>query len=175
MRMFKNLYSGAGLSTAMASSALLGLLATSSVHATGMTVSPTRPVANINATTTVDVKFAGLVLAINREYAGCASNICTLLYVPVKLYEGNQLLTPNFSGPVTCYAGTALVVIGGMNYTACNNAVLKVTIPAKSKVGGYTYTVTHDADIYANSTAASFVVSVGSGASISTVLPLLLE
>jgi hypothetical protein len=175
MRIFKNFNSETVRSTVKVLSALLGLVAANSVYARDMIVVPTNPVAKLNAATTVEVRFDGKVLGMSRNYVVCAPKNCTMLTKEVKLYDGSQLLTPTFNGPLTCGPDGSTIIISGVQYVGCANAVLKVTIPAKSKVGNYTYTVTHDDDTYGNSTTVTFVVSVRAGATSSTILPLLLD
>lgn len=174
MRIFEMFSIKAGRSAIMALSVLLGVVAAGSACAASMTVSPSSPVAKPNATATVDVKFVGRVLVKSDLYEVCAPAKCYMLYFPVKLYAGSQLTTPYFSGPVTCVT-VSQWLSNGITYLGCENPVVKVTIPAKSAVGQYAYTVTHDGDTFTNSTTANFVVKVGTGALTSTILPLLLN
>lgn len=174
MRIFEIFNIKAGRSVLMALGVLLGVMTAGSVCAASMTVLPSSPVAKPNATTTVDVKFVGRVLVKSDFYQVCAPVKCYMLYFPVKLYAGSQLTTPYFSGPVTCVT-VSQWLSNGVTYLGCENPTVKVTIPAKSAVGQYAYTVTHDEDTFTNSTTANFAVSVGAGASTSTILPLLLN
>lgn len=174
MRIFEIFNIKAGRSAIKVLCVLLGILAAGSVYAASMTVAPSSPVAKPNAATTVDVKFVGRVLVKYDFYQVCAPVKCYVLYFPVKLYAGSQLTTPYFSGPVTCVT-VSQWLSNGITYYGCENPVVKVTIPAKSAVGQYAYTVTHDEDTFTNSTTANFVVKVGTSALTSTILPLLLN
>ncbi len=175
MRIFEIFNMNVGRSAVIALNIFIGMVAAGSACAASMTVSPESPVAKPNATTVVEVKFVGLVLYMSNNYVVCAPLTCKMLYFPIKLYDGDKLTIPYFSGPITCGPKSTSWLSNGVWYDGCDSPVVKVTIPAKSIPGKYAYTVTHDGDTFTNSTKVSFVVSVTSGAAISSILPLLLE
>lgn len=175
MRIFEIFNINGGRSAILALGIFLGVVASGSVCAATMTVSPASPVVAPNATTIVEVKFVGLVLSMSNNYVVCAPVTCKMLYSPIKLYDGDRLTIPYFSGPITCGPKSSSILSNGVWYDGCDSPVVKVTIPAKSVAGQYAYTVTHDGDTFTGSTKVSFVVSVTSGAAISSIIPLLLE
>jgi hypothetical protein len=159
-------------------SIFLGTLVSASAFSTNMIIMPSSPAAKIDKRVALKVKFEGHVHSYTDVYQGCPRYMyreaCTMISPSIKILDQNKVIVGYFSGPVTCTERNKITV-RNINYLSCKDAVVDVELPAKSVAGTYRYTAVRDADIFSESFSVNFDVKIGNDASISAILPVLLD